>query len=161
MRENCIVVLSVTMIIPHECSSSVIARSAFSIRGTRKSDVRPSVRPCVRIIITFCRRECGGGTHAAGPWWFGLWIFEGRERTLHLFGLATGISRFRDPFLNTVSGTFLQDVSKNKYRPDHAWCCTGTQNAGFWMYTDREGFHPARELPQVHTALQSVAMVRT
>ena len=84
-----------------------------------------SVRPSVlREIIDFCELNLGGGTHAAEPWWFELWILEGRERTLHLFGLATGISRFRDPFLDTVSGTFLQDVSKNKYPPDHAWYCT-------------------------------------
>ena len=52
----------------------LVARSAFSIRGTRKSDVRPFVRPFVRIIITFCELNLGGGTHAAGPWWFELWI---------------------------------------------------------------------------------------
>ena len=86
--------------------------------------VRPSVRPSVREIIDFCELNLGGGTHAAEPWWFELWILEGRERTLHLFGLATGISRFRDPFLDTISGTFLQDVSKNKYPSDHAWYCT-------------------------------------
>ena len=73
----------------------------------------PSVRSFVlRKIITFCELNLGGGTHAAGPWWFELWILEGRKRTLHLFALATGISRFRDPFLDTVSGTFLQEVSK-------------------------------------------------
>ena len=94
----------------------IFARSAFSIRGTKKSDVRPVLS--VRIIITFCRRECGGGTHAAGPWWFGLWILEDREKTTHLFGLATGIGRLRDLFLDTVSETFLQDVFKNEDPPD-------------------------------------------
>ena len=78
----------------------------------------PCVRASVRIIITFCELNLGGGTHAAGPWWFELWILEGRKRTLHLFALATGISRFRDPFLNTVSGTFLQQVSTNIDPPD-------------------------------------------
>ena len=80
--------------------------------------VRPSVRSLVRKIITFCRRESGGGTHAAGPWWFGLWILEDREKTTHLFGLATGIGRLRDLFLDTVSETFLQDVFKNEDPPD-------------------------------------------
>ena len=101
-------------------SHQVFARSAFSIRGTRNSDVRPSV---VKKIITFCELNLGGGTHAAGPWWFELWILEDRKRTLHLFALATGISRFRDPFLDTVSGTRLQDVYKNEdlqIRPDTA-----------------------------------------
>ena len=78
-----------------------------------------SVRPFVRADNNyFLRTESGGGTHAAGPWWFGLWILEGRKRTLHLFALATGISRFRDPFLDTVSGTFLQQVSTNIDPPD-------------------------------------------
>ena len=97
---------------------NIIARSAFSIRGTKKSDVRLSVRPFVRKIIDFCELNLGGGTHAAGPWWFELWILEGRKRTLHLFALATGIGRSRDPFLNTVSGTFLQQVSTNIDPPD-------------------------------------------
>ena len=82
--------------------------------------VRPSVRPSVpvRIIITSCELNLGGGTHAAGPWWFELWILEGRKRTLHLFALATGIGQSRDPFLDTVSETFLQDVCKNNDPPD-------------------------------------------
>ena len=74
-----------------------------SVGQENPMSVRPSVRPSVRIIITFCELNLGGGTHAAGPWWFELWILEGRKRTLHLFALATGISRFRDPFLDTVS----------------------------------------------------------
>ena len=74
----------------------------------------PFVRPSVlREIIDVCELNLGGGTHAAGPWCFELWRLEGRERTLHLFGLATVIGRSRNPFLNTVSETFLQDVSKN------------------------------------------------
>ena len=81
----------------------------------RMSEFRPN---SVRKIIDFCELNLGGGTHAAGPWWFELWILEGRKRTLHLFALATGISRFRDPFLNTVSGTFLQQVSTNIDPPD-------------------------------------------
>ena len=96
----------------------LIARSAFSIRGRRKSDVRSFVRSFVKKIIDFCELNLGGGTHAAGPWWFELWILEGRKRTLHLFALATGIGRSRDPFLNTVSGTFLQQVSTNIDPPD-------------------------------------------
>ena len=80
--------------------------------------VRSFVRPFVKKIIDFCELNLGGGTHAAGPWWFELWILEGRKRTLHLFALATGISRFRDPFLDTVSGTFLQQVSTNIDPPD-------------------------------------------
>ena len=32
----------------------------------------------------------------------------------------SGIGRFRDPFLDTVSGIFLQDVSKNIDPPDQA-----------------------------------------
>ena len=80
----------------------------------------PSVRPFVvlREIIDFCELNLGGGTHVTGPWWFELWILEGRKRTLHLFALATGISRLRDPFLDTVSGTLLQDVNKNEDPPD-------------------------------------------
>ena len=90
-----------------------MGEALFPSVAHKKSDVRPSVCSFVlREIIDFCELNLGGGTHAAGPWWFGLWILEGRERTLHLFGLATGISRLRDPFLDTVSGTFLQDVSK-------------------------------------------------
>ena len=85
--------------------------------------VRPFVCLFVKKIIDFCELNLGGGTHAAGPWWFGLWILEGRKRTLHLFALATGIGRSRDPFLDTVSEIFLQDVCKNKtlqIRPDTA-----------------------------------------
>ena len=56
-------------------------------------------------------------------WTLVVWIMdfmnlEARKRTLHLLGLATGISRFRDPFLDTVSGTFLQQVSRNIDPPD-------------------------------------------
>ena len=76
---------------------------------------RMSVRPFVRTDNNyFLRTESWGGTHAAGPWWFGLWISEDRKRTLHLFALATGIGRLRDPFLNTVSETFPQVLSKKE-----------------------------------------------
>ena len=47
-----------------------------------------------------------------------VYLVEDHERSLHLFALATGIGRFRDPFLNTVSGTFLQQVSTNIDPPD-------------------------------------------
>ena len=82
------------------------ARSAFSIRGTRNSGVRCL---CVKKIIDFCELNLEGGTHAAGPWWFGLWILEDREKTNQLFVLSTGIVRLRDLFLDTVWRIFLKN----------------------------------------------------
>ena len=49
-------------------------------------------------------------------WTLVVWImdFRGLQKNLHLFALATGIGRSRDPFPDTVSETFLQDVCKNE-----------------------------------------------
>ena len=51
---------------------SIIARSALSVRGAGKSDVRssvrPFVRPSVRKIIVFYRKDLGGSPRATVYW---------------------------------------------------------------------------------------------
>jgi hypothetical protein len=72
--------------------------------------VRPS---SVRIIITFCEGDLGGGTRAAVYWYFELLILKDPKSEHLSKSLRAGIGRFRDPFLDLDLVTFWQEVSKN------------------------------------------------
>ena len=56
------------------------------------------LRSSVRIIITFCEGDLGGGTRAAVYWYFELLILKDPKSEHLSKSLRAGIGRFRVPF---------------------------------------------------------------
>ena len=93
----------------------VCLREALCTSGVAKSklSVRSSVRPFVRKIIDFCRKEIGSG-HILRS----LDEMEGRFSAIsklnpHSTRLATDKRTFRDPTLDPVLVIFFSKVNKN------------------------------------------------